>query len=60
MLMVLTVHCFSQMLRELIPSDLTKMQSTSDWKRSIVAAYNQDAGMSADDAKVTFLKVVYR
>ncbi len=54
------LFCFSQMLRELIPSDLTKIQSTSEWKRSIVAAYNQDAGMSADDGKVTFLKIVYR
>lgn len=51
---------FRQMLRELIPSDLIKLQSTNDWKRSIVAAYNQDAGMTPDDAKVTFLKVVYR
>lgn len=48
------------MLRELIPSDLTKIQSSSEWKRLIVAAYNQDAGMSADDGKVTFLKIVYR
>lgn len=49
-----------QMIRELVPSDLHKMQGSSDWKRSIVAAYNQDAGMSPDDAKITFLKIVYR
>ena len=48
------------MLRELIPSDLMKMQSTSEWKRAIVASYNQDGGMSAEDAKVAFLKIVYR
>lgn len=35
---------FSQMLRELIPGDLIKIQNANDWKRSIVAAYNQDAG----------------
>lgn len=51
---------FSQMLRELVPSDLIKLQTTNDWKRSIVAAYNQDAGMSPEDAKITFLKIVYR
>ncbi len=34
----------SQLLRELIPSDLAKLQSPNDWKRAIVAAYNQDAG----------------
>lgn len=32
------------MLRELIPGDLIKIQSANDWKRSIIAAYNQDAG----------------
>jgi hypothetical protein len=35
---------FRQMLRELIPGDLIKIQSANDWKRSIIAAYNQDAG----------------
>lgn len=72
------------MLRELIPGDLIKIQSTNDWKRSIIASYNQDAGkyeenstrsekkrlsllfpsfvpgMSPEDAKITFLKIVYR
>lgn len=48
------------MLRELIPADLVKIQSGNDWKRSIVASYNQDGGMSPEDAKITFLKVVYR
>lgn len=48
------------MLRELLPSDLIKLQGSNEWKRSIVTAYNQDGGMSPEDAKVTFLKVVYR
>ncbi|XP_075149189.1 unconventional myosin-VIIa ck [Haematobia irritans] len=54
------LQAIPQMLRELIPSDLMKMQSTSEWKRSIVASYNQDSGMSSEDAKVAFLKIVYR
>lgn len=57
------IYCFifyRQMIRELVPSDLHKIQGPNDWKRSIVAAYNQDAGMSPDDAKITFLKIVYR
>ena len=33
-----------QLLRELVPADLTKAHSSSEWKRNIVAAYNQDAG----------------
>lgn len=49
-----------QMLRELIPADLIKLQSSADWKRAIVASYNTDAGMTPEDAKITFLKVIYR
>lgn len=48
------------MLRELIPSDLMKIQGSNDWKRGIVSAYNQDSGMTPEDAKITFLKIVYR
>lgn len=33
------------MVRELVPADMIKMQSSSEWKRAIVAAYNNDAGM---------------
>lgn len=79
---------YSQMLRELIPGDLLKVQNSADWKRTIIAAYNQDAGqtrcvrtccetrfflfcnffyfilpavgMSVEDAKITFLKIIYR
>jgi hypothetical protein len=41
------------MLRELVPADLLKIQNANDWKRSIVAAYNQDAG------KLLYLKFCY-
>lgn len=48
------------MLRDLVPSDLVKTQNPNDWKRSILHNYSQDNGMTADDAKVTFLKIIYR
>lgn len=54
------LQAIPQMLRELIPGDFLKVESAADWKRSIVAAYNQDAGMSPEDAKITFLKIIYR
>ncbi|PNF26020.1 hypothetical protein B7P43_G06377 [Cryptotermes secundus] len=54
------LQAIPQMLRELVPADLLKIQNANDWKRSIVAAYNQDAGMSPEEAKVTFLKIIYR
>lgn len=34
------------MLRDLIPADLAKAQSTSEWKRLIVQHYNNDSGKS--------------
>ena len=43
------------MLRELIPSDLVKIQSSNDWKRSIIAAYNQDAGTLIINFNHTFI-----
>lgn len=48
------------MLRDLVPSDLAKIQNPNDWKRIILQNYSQDNGMSADDAKVAFLKIIYR
>lgn len=44
MLIEISLCCCRQMLRELVPADLIKIQNAADWKRSIVAAYNQDAG----------------
>ncbi|CAH2067351.1 unnamed protein product, partial [Iphiclides podalirius] len=54
------LQAIPQMIRELVPADLIKLQSSADWKRAIVASYNQDAGMTPEDAKITFLKVIYR
>ncbi|XP_071536430.1 myosin-VIIa isoform X6 [Panulirus ornatus] len=48
------------MLRDLIPADLAKSQNTNEWKRLIVQHYNTDAGMSPEEAKIAFLKVIYR
>jgi len=49
-----------QILKELLPGDMIKLQSANDWKRAIVTAYNENASMSAEDAKIGFLKIVYR
>ncbi|KAH9525794.1 hypothetical protein Btru_002382 [Bulinus truncatus] len=48
-----------EFLNRLIPGDLVKAQSTDDWKRNIIAAYNKDAGKSSNDAKIDFLKIIY-
>ncbi|XP_065580984.1 myosin-VIIa-like isoform X3 [Artemia franciscana] len=48
------------MLRELVPIDLVKLLSSSDWKKAIAAAHQDDGEMSPDEAKIQFLKILYR
>jgi len=47
-------------IKFLLPADLIKSMSSYEWKKEIVRAYNKDSGMSPDEAKVAFLKVIYR
>ena len=54
------LQSLAQMLRELVPTDLIKQMGTQDWKREIIKCFNNDSGMSQEDAKVAFLKIIYR
>ncbi|XP_071800973.1 myosin-VIIa-like isoform X2 [Asterias amurensis] len=49
-----------RMTKELLPFDMIRVMSPEEWKRAIVAAYNQHSGKSRDKAKIAFLKIVYR
>ncbi|XP_037533824.1 myosin VIIAa [Nematolebias whitei] len=49
-----------KMLRELVPQDLIRQMSPDDWKRSIVAYFNKHPGKSREEAKLLFLKVIYK
>ncbi|XP_047442774.1 unconventional myosin-VIIa [Mugil cephalus] len=49
-----------RLLKELVPMDHLKLMSDNEWKKSIVASYNKQGGMTPDEAKVAFLKAVYR
>ncbi|XP_068601994.1 unconventional myosin-VIIa-like [Brachionichthys hirsutus] len=49
-----------KMLRELVPQDLIRQMSPDDWKRSVVAYFNKQAGKSREEAKLAFLKVIYK
>ncbi|GCB71644.1 hypothetical protein scyTo_0001644, partial [Scyliorhinus torazame] len=49
-----------KMLKDLVPHDLIRHISPDDWKRSIVAFYNKQAGKSREEAKLSFLKIVYK
>uniref|UniRef100_A0AAR2KCB8 Uncharacterized protein n=1 Tax=Pygocentrus nattereri TaxID=42514 RepID=A0AAR2KCB8_PYGNA len=47
-----------KMLKDLVPADQQKMMSSEDWKKHIINAYNKQAGITVDEAKVYFLKSV--
>ncbi|TMS07071.1 Unconventional myosin-VIIa [Larimichthys crocea] len=49
-----------KMLRELVPQDLIRQMSPDDWKRSVVAYFNKHAGKSREEAKLFFLKIIYK
>uniref|UniRef100_A0AAR2LT24 Myosin VIIAb n=1 Tax=Pygocentrus nattereri TaxID=42514 RepID=A0AAR2LT24_PYGNA len=50
----------SKMLKELVPQDQIRQLSPDDWKRSIVACFNKHAGKTREEAKLMFLKIVYK
>ena len=49
----------ASVLKSLLPADLIKSLSSYEWKKEIARAYNKDSGMSTDEAKIAFLKVIY-
>merc|ERR1712003_603522 len=49
-----------RMMRDLVPMDVAKTMAFDDWKRSIIGKFNMSAGKSKEEAKIAFLKVIYR
>uniref|UniRef100_A0A674DQ99 Myosin VIIAa n=1 Tax=Salmo trutta TaxID=8032 RepID=A0A674DQ99_SALTR len=49
-----------KILRELVPQDLIRQLSPDDWKRSVVAYFNKQAGKSREEAKLHFLKIIFK
>uniref|UniRef100_A0A674A1B6 Myosin VIIB n=1 Tax=Salmo trutta TaxID=8032 RepID=A0A674A1B6_SALTR len=49
-----------KMLKDLVPNDMLKAMSATDWQKNIVAAYNKQASMTSEEAILAFLKVVCR
>ncbi|XP_037530284.1 unconventional myosin-VIIa [Nematolebias whitei] len=54
------VTMIPKMLKDLVPADQLKAVSENEWKKGIVALYNKQAGMTVEEAKIAFLKAVYR
>ncbi|KAM3601531.1 uncharacterized protein V6R79_014414 [Siganus canaliculatus] len=53
-------HNIPKILKELVPQDQIRLQSPEDWKRSIVTPFNKHSGKSREDAKLSFLKIIYK
>ncbi|KAM7012802.1 unconventional myosin-VIIb [Tautogolabrus adspersus] len=49
-----------KLLKELVPADQLKAMSENEWKKTIVASFNKQTGMTVEEAKVAFLKAVCR
>ncbi|XP_030294075.1 unconventional myosin-VIIa isoform X3 [Sparus aurata] len=50
----------SKILKELVPQDQIRHLSPDDWKRSIMALFNKHAGKTREEAKLSFLKIIYK
>ena len=50
----------SQLLRELVPSDVLRQFSPEDWKKAIVAQFNRHPARTQEEAKTGFLKHISR
>ncbi|XP_028818750.1 myosin VIIAa isoform X1 [Denticeps clupeoides] len=49
-----------KILKELVPQDLIRQLSPDDWKRSVVAYFNKHAGKTREEAKLIFLKIIFK
>lgn len=45
-------------LKEIIPSDLIRIQNSADWRKSVAAAFSTDGKMTPSEAKTKFLQIV--
>ncbi|KAF3705828.1 Unconventional myosin-VIIa [Channa argus] len=50
----------SKILKELVPQDQIRHLSTDDWKRSIMSSFNKHSGKTREEAKLSFLKIIYK
>ncbi|XP_068600827.1 unconventional myosin-VIIa-like [Brachionichthys hirsutus] len=53
-------NSMSKILKELVPQDQIRHQSPDDRRRSVVSMFNKHSGKSREDAKLCFLKIIYK
>ncbi|OPJ79251.1 unconventional myosin-VIIb [Patagioenas fasciata monilis] len=49
-----------KILKELVPDNLLRVMPPDEWRKSITAAYSKHEGKTVDEAKIAFLKMIYR
>ncbi|XP_051719592.1 unconventional myosin-VIIa [Ctenopharyngodon idella] len=47
-----------RMLKDLVPADQHRIMTPEDWKKHIINSYNKQAGITVDEAKLQFLKMI--
>ncbi|CAF1212835.1 unnamed protein product, partial [Didymodactylos carnosus] len=47
-------------LKDFLPADLVDRLPYADWKKRIMTAHQSSRGISAEDAKIKFLKIIYQ
>uniref|UniRef100_A0A8D0CXJ8 Myosin VIIA n=1 Tax=Sander lucioperca TaxID=283035 RepID=A0A8D0CXJ8_SANLU len=50
----------SKILKDLVPQDQIRHLSPDDWKRSIMSLFNKHSGKTQEEAKLSFLKIIYK
>nr|XP_020822854.1 unconventional myosin-VIIb isoform X1 [Phascolarctos cinereus] len=50
----------SRILKELVPENMIQLMSSEEWKKNIFAAYSKSEEKTVDEAKVAFLRLIYR
>jgi myosin-7 len=53
------VQAAVQHVKDLIPADLAKAASSSEWKKSILSEYKKSGNITMEQAKLRFLKIIY-
>uniref|UniRef100_A0A3Q3QP69 Myosin VIIAb n=1 Tax=Monopterus albus TaxID=43700 RepID=A0A3Q3QP69_MONAL len=53
-------HSFSKILKELIPQDQDRHLAPEDWKRCIMSSFDKHSGKTQEEAKLSFLKIIYK
>ncbi|KAG7227321.1 hypothetical protein INR49_000325 [Caranx melampygus] len=47
-----------RMLSDLVPADQISIMSKEEWKKHIISAYNKQSGITVQEAKFSFLRVI--